>query len=77
MNDSQLIEQLAVTDLYRDDVALPKTMRSDVVLLDITRRMGMDTKERTQVVESPSRPTHQRQRLRLQQWLPLESISAQ
>ncbi len=55
MNDSQLIEQLAVTDLYRDDVALPKTMRSDVVLLDITRRMGMDTKERTQVVESPRR----------------------
>jgi hypothetical protein len=55
MSDSQLIEQLAVTDLYRDDVALPKTMRSDVVLLDITRRMGMDTKERTQVVESPRR----------------------
>ena len=46
MNDAQLIEQLAITDIYGDDVVLPETMRPDMVLLDIARRMDMDTKER-------------------------------
>jgi hypothetical protein len=53
MNDSQLIEQLALTDLYRDDVALPETMDADIVLLNITRRMGMDTMDRVQEVKPP------------------------
>ena len=48
MNDTQLIERLAGTDLYRDGASLPKTMQSDIVLLDIARRMEMDTKERVQ-----------------------------
>ena len=57
MNDPQLIERLANTDLYRDDVALPETMRSDLVLLDIARRMDLDTMERVEVeaVKPPRR----------------------
>ena len=53
MNDPRLIERLSGTDLYRDDVPLPETMRSDVVLLDIARRMDMDTMERLEVVKPP------------------------
>jgi hypothetical protein len=53
MKDTQLIEQLAITDLYRDDVTLPETMRSDIVFLEIARRMEMDTKERVQVATPP------------------------
>jgi len=49
MNDSQLIERLAASDLYPDEVRLPETLRADVVLLDIARRMEMDTIERTPV----------------------------
>ncbi|MCL1588802.1 MAG: hypothetical protein M3092_10295 [Actinomycetia bacterium] len=55
MNDAQLIEQLAITDIYGDDVALPETMRPDMVLLDIARRMDMDTKERQVEVVAPRR----------------------
>ncbi len=59
MNDTQLIERLAGTDLYRDDASLPKTMQSDIVLLDIARRMEMDTKERVQA-PIPQRKTWSR-----------------
>ena len=55
MNDAQLIEQLAITDTYGDDVALPETMLPDMVLLDIARRMDMDTKERQVEVVAPRR----------------------
>jgi hypothetical protein len=55
MNDSQLIEQLANTDLYRNDVALPETMRPDIGLLEIARRIDMDTMERVEVVKPPRR----------------------
>ena len=55
MNDAQLIERLAITDSYRDDVALPETMRPHIVLLDIARRKNMDTKERQEVVKAPAR----------------------
>jgi hypothetical protein len=55
MNDAQLIEQLAITDMYGDDVVLPETMRPDMVLLDIARRMDMDTKERQVEVVAPRR----------------------
>jgi len=55
MNDPQLIDRLAVTDLYRDGVSLPDSMRSEVVLLDIARRMDMDTMERVEVVKPPRR----------------------
>jgi hypothetical protein len=55
MNDAQLTERLAITDMYRGDVALPETMRHDMVLLDITRRMDMDTKERPVEVRAPKR----------------------
>jgi hypothetical protein len=55
MNDAQLTERLVITDIYRDDVVLPGTMRPDIVLLDITWRMGMDTKERQEVVRTPRR----------------------
>ena len=51
MNDSQLIERLASTDLYRNDLPLPETMRPDVGLLEIARRTDMDTMERTEQVE--------------------------
>jgi hypothetical protein len=57
MNDSQLIERLAATDLYSEEASLPETMRADIVLLDIARRMEMDTLERTQVeAVKPPRP---------------------
>jgi hypothetical protein len=59
MKDTQLIERLAITDLYRDDVTLPKTMRSDIVFLEIARRMDMDTKERV-LVATPPRKTWNR-----------------
>ena len=55
MNDTQLIERLAITDMYRDDVPLPETMQPDIVLLDIARRKNMDTKERREVVKAPAR----------------------
>jgi hypothetical protein len=55
MNDPQLIKRLANTDLYRDDAPLPEVMRSDIVLLDIARRIDMDTMQRTQVVVKPPR----------------------
>ncbi len=55
MNDAQLIERLAITDMYRDDVSLPETMQPDIVLLDIARRMDMDTKERRDVAAAPVR----------------------
>ena len=55
MNDAQLIERLAITDTYRDDVPLPETMQPDIVLLDIARRKNMDTKERREVVKAPAR----------------------
>lgn len=55
MNDQQIIEQLAVTNLYRSDADLPDTMRPDVVFLDIARRMdmSMDTKERVSGLTPP------------------------
>ena len=53
MNDSQLIERLAGTDLYPNDLPLPETMRPDIGLLEITRRMDMDTMERVEVVKPP------------------------
>lgn len=55
MNDAQLIEQLAITDMYRGDVALPETTRPDMVYPDIARRMDMDTKERRVEVVAPRR----------------------
>ncbi len=59
MNDSQLIERLASTDLYRNDLPLPETMRPDVGLLEIARRTDMDTMERTEQVEV-ARPPRRR-----------------
>jgi hypothetical protein len=53
MNDSQLIERLAETDLYRNDRPLPETMRPDIGLLEIARRSDMDTMERVQTVKPP------------------------
>jgi hypothetical protein len=55
MNDNQLIDRLAITDIYPDDVSLPETMRPDIVLLDIARRMDMDTKERRDTITAPAR----------------------
>lgn len=57
MNDSRLIDRLAGTDLYPDAADLPEVMRADIVLLDIARRMEMDTMERTPVeaVKPPPR----------------------
>jgi hypothetical protein len=55
MNDSQLVERLAVTDMYRADVGLPEAMRPDIVYADIARRMNMDTKERQDVTVAPAR----------------------
>jgi hypothetical protein len=55
MNDMQLIERLAITDMYPDDVSLPETMRRDIVLSDIARRMDMDTKERQDATVAPVR----------------------
>ena len=56
MNDSQLIDRLATTDLYPDKADLPETMRADVVLLGIARRMDMDTMERVVDVEDIKPP---------------------
>ena len=53
MNDSQLIERLAETDLYRNDRPLPQTMRPDIGLLEIARRTDMDTMERVQTTKPP------------------------
>ena len=53
MKDSQLIERLADTDLYRNDRPLPETMRPDIGLLEIARRTDMDTMERVQTVKPP------------------------
>ena len=56
MNDSQLIDRLAATDLYPEAASLPETMRADIVLLDIARRMEMETLERQEVVEAVTPP---------------------
>jgi hypothetical protein len=56
MNDSQLIERLAATDLYRNDRPLPETTRSDIALLDIARRMEMSVDTKEQVVAVEPRP---------------------
>lgn len=48
MNDSQLIERLADTDLYRNDRPLPESMRPDIGLLEIARRTDVDTMERVE-----------------------------
>ncbi len=53
MNDTQLIERLAQTDLYRNDRPLPETMRPDIGLLEIARRTDMDTMEQVQTVKPP------------------------
>jgi hypothetical protein len=53
MNDTQLIERLAETDLYRNDRPLPETMRPDIGLLEIARRTDMDTMERVEVTKPP------------------------
>jgi hypothetical protein len=55
MNDAQLIEQLAITDMCRGDVALPETTRPDMVYPDTARRMDIDTKERRVEVPAPQR----------------------
>ena len=55
MNDSQLIERLADTDLYRNDRPLPETMRPDIGLLEIARSTDMDTMERVEVIKPPQR----------------------
>lgn len=55
MNDAQLIERLAKTDLYPNDRPLPETVRPDIGLLTIARRMDMDTMERVEVVKPPQR----------------------
>ena len=61
MNDSQLIERLAETDLYRNDRPLPETVRPDIGLLEIARRTGMDTMERVERAEA-GKPQHRRSR---------------
>ena len=60
MNDSQLIERLADTDLYRNDRPLPETMRPDIGLLEIARRTDMDTMERVEQIEVVKPPRHRR-----------------
>lgn len=55
MNDAQLIERLAHTDTYRDAEPLPEALRPNIVLLEIARRMDMDTKERRHVEKAPVR----------------------
>lgn len=57
MNDSQLLDRLATTDTYRPDVPLPESLRSDIVLHEIERRMDMDMdmKELTQPPTTPKR----------------------
>lgn len=46
MNDAQLIERLGANDPYTVDVPLPDHLTADGVLLEIERRMTMQTQER-------------------------------
>jgi hypothetical protein len=46
MNDAQLIERLGANDRYPVDVPLPDHLTANVVLLEIERRMHMQTQDR-------------------------------
>jgi hypothetical protein len=56
MNDAQLIERVGANDRYSADVPLPDHMTADVVLLEIERRMHVQTQDRgIKPVRTPNR----------------------
>ena len=59
MNDSQILEQLSLTDAYAPDVDMPESAWShDVAFAEVERRIGV----RTQTTRAPAQPATTRQR---------------